>query len=72
MAVYMGGHSTLEARIHRLTLERQYAEHTLVYPAQRLATDEPIQSLDPQREFPKGERPLGGKSAVAQTLQVIR
>src|SRR5437763_9280878 len=55
--------SVLQARIDRLALEGEDAEDALVYPAERLAADEPLERLDPQREFAERERPLPSETA---------
>jgi hypothetical protein len=82
MVVYMGGrttdefktfpHSNLQPWIHRLALERQHAEHTLVHPTHRLAADESLEPFDPEGELPKRERPLGRQAALTQTIEVFR
>ena len=54
-----------EARIDGLALQGQHAEDALVDPAQRLAADETLQRLDPQRELAQGQRPLGPTAEVA-------
>jgi hypothetical protein len=64
--------SCSETRIHRLALQGQDAEDALVDAAQGLAADEAFQPLDPEGEFPQGQRTLAGEAARAQALQVFR
>src|SRR4051794_21670196 len=62
----------LQPRVHRLALQGQHPERALVHPAQRLPPHEALQPLDPQREFPQGQRALARDAALAETLQVLR
>src|SRR5687768_8237677 len=57
--------------VHRLALQRQHAEHTLVYAAERLVANEAVERLDPQRELPERQRPLCVQAALAQPRQVL-
>src|SRR5262245_15174084 len=60
-----------QSRIHRLTLERQHAEHALVHSPQRFLSDESLEGFDPQRELAQGQRTLAAERAVPQPAQIV-
>src|SRR6186713_1339280 len=60
-----------EARIDRLALERQDAEHALVHPSQRLPLYESFETFDAERELTQGQRPLSGQPALTEPLEVF-
>jgi hypothetical protein len=45
----------LQPRVHRLGLQRQYGEHALVDPPQRLAARNTFERLEPERVLPTRE-----------------
>ena len=63
--------SKSQSRIHRLALQREHAEHTLVDAPQRLVSHEPLQRLDAERELTERERALGVQAALTQPRQVL-
>jgi hypothetical protein len=44
-----------QSRIHRLALQRQYAEDTLVHPVERLLVDETMKRLQAEGKFAQGQ-----------------
>jgi hypothetical protein len=45
----------LQPRVHRLAFERQHAEHAFVHASKRLAANEALERLNPQRKFAQRE-----------------
>ncbi len=61
-----------EARIDRLALEGENAENAFVNAPERFSLDEALETFDPQRELPQGQRPLSRKPALTQPFEVLR
>ena len=59
----------LQSWVHRLALQRQHSEHTLVHPPLRFAPNEPLQPLDAERELAERERPLGGQPPAGAVMR---
>jgi hypothetical protein len=59
---------SLQPRIHGLALEGEDRERALVDAAERLAADEALQALDPDRELAVGDAPLASEAALEQVL----
>src|SRR4051812_19569771 len=63
--------SGLQPRVDRLALEGEDAEDALVDAAERLAADEPLERLDPERELAMGEPALAREPPLAQPLEML-
>jgi len=61
----------LERWVDGLAFQPEHAEHALVDPPQRLSADEPLEPLDPEREFAMGERPLSSDAALAEPVEML-
>lgn len=60
------------ARIHGFALQRQNTKDAFMRPAQRFFADEPLQRLNPEREFTAGERPLRANSPGTPPFEILR
>lgn len=62
----------LQPRIDRLTLQREYSEHTLVNSSQRFTPDETPERLNPQRKLPDSQGTLPGQPPIPKAPQILR
>ena len=56
----------LQPRIHRLTLQGQHPENTLMHATQRLAAHEAFQCFHAQGKLSQGEGMFSGEARVSQ------
>jgi len=67
----VGDSASLQPRIHRFTLHRKHAEHTLMHTVLRLVSDEPFECLDAECELAQGERALVLETRLAKAVEVL-
>jgi hypothetical protein len=62
----------LQARIHRLALQREDAEDSLMRAPERLARDKALQALDAERELPQRQGAFRAQPALLKPRQMLR
>src|SRR5207302_4391705 len=62
-----------EGRVHRLALQCEKSEDTLVHPEERFASHEPLQRLHPEGKLPRRQALLQTqRSSLAQSFEIAR
>src|SRR5690606_2930506 len=65
------GEPSSEPRVDRLALQRQNAEHALVYAVERLLFHKSVQRLQSERELAERQGPFWSKASCAKSLEVF-